>query len=92
MRNRLLFIIVAALIVIAAVVVILAYTYLDIGLAPKSGGALRVALQSFSAETLDPHSTTTKVSSTTVTCMINWQEQIPKADSTQASVCSAGGR
>ena len=54
MTNRLLFIIVAALIVIAAVVVILAYTYLDIGLAPKSGGALRVALQSFSAETLDP--------------------------------------
>ena len=54
MTNRLLFIIVAALIVIAAVVVILAYTYLDIGLAPKSGGVLRVALQSFSAETLDP--------------------------------------
>ena len=54
MTNRLLFIIVAALIVIAAAVVILAYTYLDIGLAPKSGGALRVALQSFSAETLDP--------------------------------------
>ena len=54
MTNRLLISIIAILIVIAAVVVILAYTYLDIGLSPKSGGVLRVALQSFSTETLDP--------------------------------------
>ena len=54
MTNKLLIAIVAILIVAAAAVVILAYTFLDIGLNPKSGGALRVALQSFSAETLDP--------------------------------------
>ena len=54
MTNKLLISIVAILIVVAAVVVFLAYTYLDIGLSPKSGGELRVALQSFSAETLDP--------------------------------------
>ena len=54
MTNKILLTAVAILIVIAAVVVALAYTYLDIGLAPKGGGALRVALQSFSAETLDP--------------------------------------
>ena len=54
MTNRLLIAIVAILVAVAAVVVILAYTYLDIGLAPKSGGELRVALSSFSAETLDP--------------------------------------
>lgn len=54
MTNRLLVAIVAVLIVLAAIVVILAYTYLDIGLSPRDGGELRVALQSFSAETLDP--------------------------------------
>lgn len=54
MTNRLLVGIVAALIVIAIIVALLAYTYLDIGLSPKSGGELRVALQSFSVETLDP--------------------------------------
>ena len=54
MTNKLLVIIIAILIIIAAVAVILAYTYLDIGLNPKGGGTLRVALQSFSAETLDP--------------------------------------
>ena len=54
MTNKLLIIIVVSMIVVASAVVILAYTYLDIGLSPKSGGALRVALQSFSAETLDP--------------------------------------
>ncbi len=54
MSNRLLIAIVAILVAVAAVVVILAYTYLDVGLGPKSGGDLRVALSSFSAETLDP--------------------------------------
>ena len=54
MTNKLLISIVTILIVVAAAVVFLAYTYLDIGLSPKSGGELRVALQSFSAETLDP--------------------------------------
>ena len=54
MTNRLLIAVVAILVVLAAVVVILAYTYLDIGLTPRSGGELRVALSSFSAETLDP--------------------------------------
>ena len=54
MTNRLLFLIIGALVVIAVIVVILAYTYLDIGLTPKSGGTLSVALQSFSTETLDP--------------------------------------
>ena len=54
MTNKLIIAIVAALIVIAVVVVILAYTYLDIGLNPRGGGELRVALSSFSAETLDP--------------------------------------
>ena len=54
MTNKLLIAIIAILIVVAAAVVILAYTFLDIGLNPKDGGALRVALQSFSAETLDP--------------------------------------
>ena len=87
MTNRLLFIIVAALIVIAAVIVILAYTYLDIGLAPKSGGVLRVALQSFSAETLDP-----SLDNNEGLKYRQEQEQIAKADWTQASVCSAAGR
>ena len=41
-------------VVFAAIAVVLAYTYLDIGLNPKGGGTLRVALQSFSTETLDP--------------------------------------
>ena len=54
MTNRLLIAIALTLIAVAAVVVVLAYTFLDIGLTPKSGGELRVALQSFSAETLDP--------------------------------------
>ena len=54
MTNKLIIAIVAVLIVIAVVVVILAYTYLDIGLNPRGGGELRVALSSFSAETLDP--------------------------------------
>ena len=54
MTNRMLIAVIAILVVIAAIVVILAYTYLDIGLNPKGGGTLRVALQSFSAETLDP--------------------------------------
>ena len=54
MTNKLLFTVIAILVIAAAVVVALAYTYFDIGLAPKSGGTLRVALQSFSAETLDP--------------------------------------
>ena len=54
MSNKPLFTFIAILVVIAAVVVVLAYTYLDIGLVPKGGGTLRVALQSFSAETLDP--------------------------------------
>ena len=56
MTNKLLISIVAISIVVAAVVVVLAYSYLDIGLNPKGGGELRVALQSFSAETLDPSS------------------------------------
>ena len=56
MTNKLLISIVAILIVVAATVVFLAYTYLDIGLDPKSGGELRIALQSFSTETLDPSS------------------------------------
>ena len=56
MTNKLLISIVAILAVVAALVVFLAYTYLDIGLNPKGGGELRVALQSFSAETLDPSS------------------------------------
>lgn len=56
MTNKLLISIVTILIVAAAVVVVLAYSYLDIGLNPKGGGELRVALQSFSAETLDPSS------------------------------------
>ena len=54
MNNRILLAIVAVLVIIAAVVVVLAYTYLDIGLNPRGGGELRVALSSFSAETLDP--------------------------------------
>ena len=54
MTNKLLISIVAILIVVAAAAVFFAYTYLDIGLSPKGGGELRVALQSFSAETLDP--------------------------------------
>ena len=54
MSNRLLIAIVAILVAVSAVVVILAYTYLDVGLGPKSGGELRVALSSLSAETLDP--------------------------------------
>jgi len=54
MTNKLLIYMVAVLIVAAAIVVFLAYTYLDIGLDPKGGGELRVALQSFSTETLDP--------------------------------------
>lgn len=54
MTNKLLIAIIAILIIIAAAAVLLAYTYLDIGLNPKDGGALRVALQSFSAEALDP--------------------------------------
>ncbi len=54
MTNRLLILIIGALVVISAIVVVLAYTYLDIGLTPKSGGTLRVALQSFSTQTLDP--------------------------------------
>jgi ABC-type transport system substrate-binding protein len=56
MTNKLLISIVAILIVVAASVIFLAYTYMDIGLNPKSGGGLRVALQSFSVETLDPSS------------------------------------
>ena len=56
MTNKLLISMVAVLIVAAAIVVFLAYTYLDIGLDPKGGGELRVALQSFSTETLDPSS------------------------------------
>ncbi len=56
MTNKLLLTIIAILIVAAVVVVLLAYTYLDIGLNPKTGGELRVALQSFSTETLDPSS------------------------------------
>ncbi len=54
MTNKLLFTVIAILIVVAAIVVIFAYTYLDIGLTSREGGTLRVALQSFSAETLDP--------------------------------------
>ena len=54
MTNKLLLIIVAALVVAAAVVVVLAYTFFDLGLTPNTGGGLRVALSSFSAETLDP--------------------------------------
>lgn len=56
MTNKLLISIVTILILVAAVAVFLAYTYLDIGLNPKEGGELRVALQSFSAETIDPSS------------------------------------
>ena len=56
MNNKILVTIVAILIGVAAVVVTLAYTYLDVGLNPKDGGELRVALQSFSVETLDPSS------------------------------------
>ncbi len=54
MNNRIFIAVVAVLVIIAAAVVVLAYTYLDIGLNPRGGGELRVALQSFSAETLDP--------------------------------------
>ena len=54
MTNKLLMSIVAILVIVAAIVVISAYTVLDIGLNPKDGGELRVALQSFSVETLDP--------------------------------------
>ena len=54
MTNKLMVTIIATLLIIAAAAVIIAYTYLDIGLNPRSGGTLRVALQSFSAETLDP--------------------------------------
>ena len=54
MTNKLLLIIVAALVVSAAVVVVLAYTFFDLGLTPNAGGGLRVALSSFSTETLDP--------------------------------------
>ncbi len=54
MTTKLLLTAIAILIVIAAAVVLLAYTYLDIGLLPRGGGTLRVALQSFSVETLDP--------------------------------------
>lgn len=54
MTNKLLIFIVAILAVVAAVVVIVAYTFLDIGLNPGNSGELRVALQSFSVETLDP--------------------------------------
>ena len=56
MTNKLLISIVALLVIVAAIVVILAYTFLDIGLNPRDGGELRVALQSFSVETLDPSS------------------------------------
>ena len=54
MPDKLFLIIVAVLIAAAGVVAVIAYTYLDIGLTPKDGGELRVALSSFSAETLDP--------------------------------------
>ena len=54
MSNKILVAIIAVLVTIAAAVVLLAYTYLDIGLNPKGGGELRVALASFNAETLDP--------------------------------------
>ncbi len=54
MSNKLLIAIIAALVAVAAIVVVLAYTYLDIGLTSRGGGELRVALSSFSAETLDP--------------------------------------
>ena len=56
MTNKLLISIVAILIIVTAVAVVLASTYLDVGLSPKDGGELRVALQSFSVETTDPSS------------------------------------
>ena len=56
MTNKLLISIVAILAIVAAIVVIIAYAFLNIGLNPKDSGELRVALQSFSVETLDPSS------------------------------------